>query len=73
MKCLRSFKLSDHNRSPSEATFYNKNVSGLCLAFGVIDIYNPLILVLGEGLEPSRLAAPEPKSGVSANFTTRAS
>jgi hypothetical protein len=28
--------------------------------------------VLGEGLEPSRLAAPEPKSGVSANFTTRA-
>ena len=29
-------------------------------------------MVLGEGLEPSRLAAPEPKSGVSANFTTRA-
>ena len=29
-------------------------------------------VVLGEGLEPSRLAAPEPKSGVSANFTTRA-
>ena len=28
--------------------------------------------VLGEGLEPSRLTAPEPKSGVSANFTTRA-
>ena len=29
-------------------------------------------MVLGEGLEPSRLTAPEPKSGVSANFTTRA-
>ena len=28
--------------------------------------------LLGEGLEPSRLTAPEPKSGVSANFTTRA-
>ena len=28
--------------------------------------------ILGEGLEPSRLTAPEPKSGVSANFTTRA-
>ena len=28
--------------------------------------------LLGEGLEPSRPKAPEPKSGVSANFTTRA-
>ena len=65
MKCLSSFKLSDHTRSSSEATFYNKNVSGLCLEFGVIGIYTPLILVLGEGPEPSRLAAPEPKSGIS--------
>lgn len=30
-------------------------------------------LVRMEGLEPPRLAAPEPKSGVSANFTTSAS
>ena len=33
---------------------------------------DPALKVLGEGLEPSRLTAPEPKSGVSANFTTRA-
>ena len=26
----------------------------------------------GTGLEPARLAAPDPKSGVSANFTTPA-
>ena len=31
----------------------------------VIGIYTSYILVLGEGLEPSRLAAPEPKSGIS--------
>ena len=29
-------------------------------------------MVRVEGLEPPRLAAPEPKSGVSANFTTPA-
>ncbi len=29
-------------------------------------------MVREKGLEPPRLAAPEPKSGVSANFTTRA-
>ena len=34
--------------------------------------FGPCFKVLGEGLEPSRLTAPEPKSGVSANFTTRA-
>ena len=31
------------------------------------------ILVRLTGLEPAHLAAPEPKSGVSANFTTGAS
>ena len=31
-----------------------------------------LILVRMKGLEPSRIAAPDPKSGVSANFTTSA-
>jgi hypothetical protein len=30
-------------------------------------------LVRAEGLEPPRLAPPEPKSGVSTNFTTPAS
>ena len=30
-------------------------------------------MVRMEGLEPPRLAAPEPKSGVSTNFTTSAS
>ena len=30
-----------------------------------IGIYYPILMVLGEGLEPSRLAAPEPKSGIS--------
>ena len=35
--------------------------------------WNPVLKpLLEEGLEPSRLTAPEPKSGVSANFTTRA-
>ncbi len=29
-------------------------------------------MVRMKGLEPSRLAAPDPKSGVSANFTTSA-
>ena len=29
-------------------------------------------MVRMEGLEPTRLAAPEPKSGVSTNFTTSA-
>ncbi len=29
-------------------------------------------MVRMEGLEPPRLAAPDPKSGVSANFTTSA-
>ena len=32
----------------------------------------PLNLVRLTGLEPARLPAPEPKSGVSANFTTGA-
>lgn len=31
-----------------------------------------LYVVRAEGLEPPRLASPEPKSGVSANFTTPA-
>lgn len=30
-------------------------------------------MVRAEGLEPPHLTAPDPKSGVSANFTTRAS
>ena len=30
------------------------------------------LMVLGKGLEPSRLAAPAPKAGVSTNSTTRA-
>ena len=34
--------------------------------------FDTVFKILGEGLEPSRLTAPEPKSGVSANFTTRA-
>lgn len=34
--------------------------------------FGHFLLLLGEGLEPSRPKAPEPKSGVSANFTTRA-
>ncbi len=29
-------------------------------------------MVRKKGLEPSRIAAPDPKSGVSANFTTSA-
>ena len=43
-----------------------------CNLYGSISRRVKILMVLGEGLEPSRLTAPEPKSGVSANFTTRA-
>lgn len=33
---------------------------------------NPFLMVRVTGLEPAHLSAPEPKSGVSANFTTPA-
>jgi hypothetical protein len=42
------------------------------LVLALLDLQTNQNKVLGEGLEPSRLTAPEPKSGVSANFTTRA-
>ncbi len=41
----------------------------------IVLIYGDIFLsvVRMKGLEPSRIAAPDPKSGVSANFTTSAS
>ena len=37
-----------------------------------LSISQPCVLVRVEGLEPPRLAAPEPKSGASTNFATPA-
>ena len=51
------------------------NTSSLILVvlkMALLDLQTNQSKVLGEGLEPSHLTAPEPKSGVSANFTTRA-
>lgn len=37
-----------------------------------LDFKNSIWMVRMKGLEPSRRGAPDPKSGVSANFTTSA-
>lgn len=48
-------------------------VSARCFVYGEWFDFNDRLVVRAEGLEPPHLTAPDPKSGVSANFTTRAS
>ena len=53
------------NKYPARVNF----ARNYCLKYGVFVF---TFLVRLTGLEPARLPAPEPKSGVSANFTTGA-